>query len=373
MNRSQAVMERYSAGAAAKQESLCCPVDYDAGLLALLPPEIVARDYGCGDPSRLVQAGDAVLDLGSGSGKVCYLAAQRAGAKGRVTGVDMNPDMLALARKYQREMAEKLGGDRVRFLRARIQDLATDLDAVEARLSRNPVSDADSLAAFEQWRARQRAEAPMIPDASIDLVISNCVLNLVEEEDRHQLLAEVFRVLKPGGRVAISDIVADESVPEALKDDPDLWSGCIAGAFQEQAFLEAFARAGFVAIAIDQWADAPWRTVAGIEFRPVTVTARKGEGRACLDCGHAVIYRGPYHSVTDDEDHVYFRGERMAVCERTFRLLTEGPYREHFIGIAPNGTREPTPWCAPSGTRRAAAHTKGAVHAAPREGNSACC
>ncbi len=99
-----AVLERYSRGAQEKQGALCCPVDYDTSLLKLLPQEIIEKDYGCGDPSRYVREGDVVLDLGSGSGKNCYMAAQLTGDKGKIIGVDMNDDMLALATKYQTEM-----------------------------------------------------------------------------------------------------------------------------------------------------------------------------------------------------------------------------------------------------------------------------
>jgi hypothetical protein len=88
----------------------------------------------------------------------------------------------------------------------------------------------------------------------------------------------------------------------------------------------------------------------------------KGADTECLDYGHAVIYRGPYATITDDEGHVYLRGERMAVCERTYKLLTEGPYQDDFIGIAPAVQREPVNWCAPAGALRPAAETKGAVH-----------
>ena len=194
-------------------------------------------------------------------------------------------------------------------------------------------------------------------------MISNCVLNLVADVDKAQLIREIFRVLKPGGRVAISDIVSDESIPQHLKNNSELWSGCISGAFQEQEFINSFAEAGFLAVQYDKWDATPWQEVEGIEFRSVTLTAVKGAGTECLDYGHAVIYRGPYASVTDDEGHAYTRGERMAVCERTYRLLTEGPYREHFIGITPRVLREPVTWCAPAGTKRPAAETKGGVHA----------
>ncbi len=359
----QAVLDRYSQGARATQPSLCCPVNYDSALLKLLPQEILDKDYGCGDPSRHVRAGDTVLDLGSGGGKICYMAAQLVGPRGRVIGVDMNDDMLALARQYQAEMAEKLGGDRVRFVKGYIQDLALDLEAQGRWLADHPVRAHGDLAAFEAWRERQRRQRPLIADASVDLVISNCVLNLVDDAHKRQLVGEIFRVLKPGGRVAVSDIVSDEPVPAGLKADPALWSGCISGAFQEQEFLQAFADAGFLAVAYDQWDAAPWRVVEGIEFRSVILTAVKGAGTPCLDYGHAVIYRGPYAQVRDDEGHVFPRGERMAVCERTYRFLAEGPYRNDFIGIPPTAIREPAPWCAPPGTRRPAAETKGAVHA----------
>ncbi len=373
MDVNKSVLERYSAGARAREAELCCPVDYDPRLLEILPREIVERDYGCGDPSRYVREGDVVLDLGSGGGKIAYMAAQLVGPEGRVIGVDMNDDMLALARKYQGEMAEKLGGDRVRFLKGRIQDLALDLAAADRYLAEHPIRDSRDLIAFQDWQARQRREAPLIPDASVDLVISNCVLNLVADEDKAALVREIHRVLKPGGRVAISDIVSDEPVPEALKADPELWSGCISGAFQEQEFLQAFVDAGFLAVAYDKWEAEPWRVVEGIEFRAVTLTAVKGEDTPCLDVGQAVIYKGPFAEVRDDEGHVFPRGERMAVCERTFRLLTEGPYAGHFIGITPSDPGEPVPWCAPAGTRRPASETKGGRHSGACTPGGGCC
>ncbi|MEJ2760600.1 MAG: methyltransferase domain-containing protein [Gammaproteobacteria bacterium] len=372
MNVESAVTRRYAEGAQRRQESLCCPVDYDASLLQLLPQEIVEKDYGCGDPSAYVREGDVVLDLGSGGGKICYMAAQLVGEAGRVIGVDMTDAMLALARKYQADMAQKLGGDRVRFLKGYIQDLALDVEAMEAWLAQHPVSDAASLAALEQWRQEQRRHRPLIPDASVDLVISNCVLNLVGDGHKRQLVEEIHRVTRAGGRVAISDIVSDEVVPERLKDDEALWSGCIAGAFQEQEMIDAFLDAGFQAVAYDKWSAEPWQVVDGIEFRAVTLTAVKPQGRECLDRGHAVIYRGPYSFIRDDDGHEFPRGERMAVCERTFRFLTQGPYREDFIGITPAVEREAVAWCAPPGTRRAAADTKGGEHSGGGAGGGCC-
>lgn len=366
------VHERYSKGALERQEALCCPVNYDRELLKLLPQEIIDKDYGCGDPSRYVREGDIVLDLGSGAGKICYMAAQLVGPEGLVMGIDMNDDMLALARKYQPDMAVKLGGNRVRFHKGYIQDLALHVEDMERYLAEQPVTDAASLAALKSWQSRQRKSRPMIADASVDLVISNCVLNLVGDDEKAQLVREIFRVLKPGGRVAISDILADEPVPKHLKDDPTLWSGCISGAFEERAFVLAFEQAGFSAVCLDKWEAEPWQVVEGIEFRAVTLVAFKGYGRECIDRGHAVIYRGPYVEVRDEEGHIFPRGERIAVCERTFRTLTEGPCRSHFIGIEPKVLAEPVSWCAPPNTRRPPQETKGGRQIAEC-GEEKCC
>lgn len=367
------VLERYSAGAHSVQTELCCPVDYDRALLALLPQEIIAKDYGCGDPSRYVKAGDVVLDLGSGSGKICYLAAQLVGDGGKVIGVDMNDDMLALARKYQGEMAEKLGEDRVEFVKGQIQDLALDWAAVNAYLAEHPVKNAEDMLALRAWQEQQRATAPLIKDNSVDLVVSNCVLNLVHDSDKEQLIREIFRVVKPGGRVAISDIVSDETVPGHLKQDPHLWSGCISGALQEHEFLEAFIKAGFIAVSYDKWENQAWQVVEGIEFRAVTITAIKPAGNTCTDKGHAVIYRGPYSEVYDDEGHVYYRGQRMAVCERNYQLLTGDAYGDDFIGIAPAQEQAGKPWDCATGTLRAVAETKGGVHEDKCNPGGGCC
>ncbi len=362
MNTNASVLARYADAAKEREAALCCPVEYDAELLTLLPNEILERDYGCGDPTVYVRSDDVVLDLGSGSGKHCYMAAQRVGTEGLVIGIDMNDDMLALARKYQPEMAQKLGGDHMRFVKGQIHDLALDVEAMEHYLEQHPVRTVDDLAAFESWQAENRTWRPLIADNSVDLVISNCVLNLVPDDHKSTLAREIYRVLKPGGRLAIADIVSDEPVPPHLKRDPLLWSGCLSGAFQEQEFLRSFVEAGFIAAKIEKWKAGPWQVIEGIEFRSITLTAVKGDGQECLDYGHAVIYRGPYAEVRDEEGHIYPRSERIAVCARSYRLLTEGPYRDDFIGIAPAVLGEPTPWCAPPGTRRDPATTKGTRH-----------
>lgn len=357
-----AVRERYEGAAREPEAALCCPVSYDPKYLEVIPREILEKDYGCGDPTRYVRAGDTVLDLGSGGGKICYIAAQIVGAKGRVIGVDFNPEMLALARKYQGEVAGTLGYDNVTFFRARIQDLALPLDEADSFLKANPIRSSDDLRRFEEFEARFRKAAPLIPDESVDVILSNCVLNLVREADREQLFGEMFRVLKRGGRVAISDIVSDEPVPEQMKQDPKLWSGCIAGAFTEAGFLAAFERAGFHGITLDKYDQKPWKTIRGIEFRSVTVTAHKGKQGPCFERNQAVIYKGPWRKVEDDDGHTLVRGQRIAVCDKTYRILTAEPYAKETVPVPPLREVPPEkakPFACGRTSLRAPAETKG--------------
>ncbi|HZE89677.1 MAG TPA: methyltransferase domain-containing protein [Verrucomicrobiae bacterium] len=372
----RAVRERYSKGAAEAEPALCCPIDYDPRYLAAIPSEVLERDYGCGDPSRYVREGDAVLDLGSGGGKIAFIAAQIAGPSGRVVGVDMNDEMLALARRSAPRVAAAIGYDVAGFRRGRIQDLALDLDLMDAWLRENPVRGAADLASLDDAAARLRRESPMIPDASIDVVVSNCVLNLVREDDKPKLLREIFRVLRPGGRLAISDIVSDEVVPDDLKADAELWSGCVSGAFQESELLRGLERAGFYGVAIDRWEGAPFRTVRGIEFRAVTVTARKGKEGPCLEANQAVIYRGPWKQVEDDDHHVLRRGERAAVCAKTYQILTSEPYVSEIIAVPPHaeipeGERKGFD-CARTAPRQPR-ETKGLDYDATTDAGAACC
>ena len=331
----RAVRARYGAAAQEREESLCCPIDYDPRYLQAIPDEVIERDYGCGDPSRYVRPGDTVLDLGSGGGKICFIASQIAGPEGRVLGVDVNDEMLELARRSAPQVAEHTGLRNVEFLRGRIQDLALPLDALDAWLASHPVKHSADLEALEAETERLRRERPLVADESVDLVVSNCVLNLVRPEDKSQLIREIFRVLRRGGRIAISDIVSDEVVPQALRDDPELWSGCVSGAFHEQELLRELEQAGFHGISIDVWSEEPFRVAEGIVFRSVTVTAHKGKQGPCFEANQAVIYKGPWKQVEDDDGHVLRRGERAAVCAKTFGLLTRAPYAEQIVAVPP--------------------------------------
>jgi arsenite methyltransferase len=227
-----AVLQRYGSAAQEVETCLCLPVSYARELLKVLPEEILEKDYGCGDPSRHVRAGETVLDLGSGSGKACYIIAQIVGAQGKVIGVDFNPPMLELARKHQKAIGDKLGYHNVEFRRGKVQDLSTDLEMLDRYLQEHPVRSVADLARLEAYEAQIRLQRPLIADESVDVIVSNCVLNLVRSEDKKVLFGEMYRVLRRGGRIVISDIVSDEPVPEHLAQDRDLWSACVSGAFQ---------------------------------------------------------------------------------------------------------------------------------------------
>lgn len=334
----RAVRERYSEGARARQADLCCPSPQDpaqAGRFEHVPSEVIEKDYGCGDPSRFIREGDTVVDLGSGAGRICYIAAGIVGSKGQVIGVDMNDDMLAVARRHQEDVASRLGYRNVAFRKGRIQDLQLDYGLVEEELERRPLGAVADLARFEAFCRRARQRTPLIESDSVDLVVSNCVLNLVPDADKPTLFREIYRVLRRGGRVAISDIVCDDEPTAKMKADPELWSGCLSGAYREDRFLMAFEEAGFHAVTLEERSEAPWRVVGGMEFRPVTVTARKGKEGPCLERRQAVIYRGPWAEVLDDDGHRLRRGERTAVCDKTFKILTGEPYDGQVIGISP--------------------------------------
>ncbi len=376
-----AVYARYAGAAQQLEPTLCCPVEYSRDLLKVIPADVLERDYGCGDPTPYVRPGETVLDLGSGGGKLCFIAAQIVGSSGQIIGVDCNASMMEMAKRAAPVVAERLGFANVQFRFGLIQDLRLDLEKLEGELAREPVRGVQGYLKLRNIEESLRREHPLVPNESVDCVLSNCVLNLVRNRDRHQLFSEIFRVLKRGGRAAISDIVADERVPAHLQNDPNLWSGCISGAFREDELLEAFEQAGFHGMQVVKRELEPWRTVEGIEFRAVTVVAYKGKEGPCLDHNQAIIYRGPFKKVEDDDGHLYYRGERMADCDKTFKLLQQEPYAGQFIPVPPsvpvNETDPPLFDCRRN-TRRLPEETKkGGIQQATMEnaecGGEACC
>jgi arsenite methyltransferase len=214
------VREKYGQAAlrvVAGQTSSCCggscgtgsvdPITsdlYEAAQVSGLPAEAVLASLGCGNPTALAELteGQVVLDLGSGGGIDVLLSARRVGLTGKAYGLDMTDEMLALARRNQ----ATAGVTNVEFLKGDIEHIP-------------------------------------LPDASVDVIISNCVINLAA--DKRKVFAEAFRVLKPGGRFAVSDVVVRGEVPEAVRRSMELWVGCVAGALEEQDFLAWLREAGF--------------------------------------------------------------------------------------------------------------------------------
>ena len=242
--------DRYSPAATKVEPALCCPVDYDAKWLKAIPQEVIDCDYGCGDPSKYVRGGETVLDLGSGAGKICFIASQVVGESGKVIGVDMNKSMLEVANRFAPVVAEKIGFSNVEFHKGNIVNMQGIVD-----------------------------------DNTIDVVVSNCVLNLVSNHEKSDLFKELYRVTAPGGRAVISDIVADVDVPKEMQEDEHLWSGCISGAMKDDGFVQAFADAGFEEITVVKHEAEPWQTVNGIAFRSMTVVACKVDADGNIDSG----------------------------------------------------------------------------------------
>jgi SAM-dependent methyltransferase len=200
-------------GASAATDGCCDPITanlYDASQIGVLPEEAVLASLGCGNPTALAElrAGETVLDLGSGGGIDVLLSARRVGPTGKAYGLDMTDEMLALARNNQR----KAGVENVEFLKGEIERIP-------------------------------------LPDHSVDVIISNCVINL--SADKGQVLREAFRVLKPGGRVAVSDVVTRGHVPAVVRESMLLWVGCIAGALQDTDYRAKLAGAGFTGVEIE--------------------------------------------------------------------------------------------------------------------------
>jgi ubiquinone/menaquinone biosynthesis C-methylase UbiE len=279
---------RYAEAAQTPQAALCCPAPgYNLDFLNVIPQEVIEKDYGCGDPSPYLREGETVLDLGSGTGKICFIAAQIVGPRGRVIGIDMTDDMLEVARRNAPIVAARLGYANVEFRKGRIQDLALDLERFETALKQRPVVSTVEFFQAEELARALRQEQPLVATASVDVVVSNCVLNLVETGAKCQLFAEIYRVLKPDGRAVISDIVANAEVPDEMQRDAELWTGCISGAMREDLFVRAFEDAGFGDVRVLKRDSEPWRTVGGIQFRSLTVEANKGALRseAAAGCG----------------------------------------------------------------------------------------
>ncbi|MGE3164962.1 MAG: methyltransferase domain-containing protein [Planctomycetota bacterium] len=317
---------RYGAAAKAPEACLCTPVDYEASL-DHIPERILAVDFGCGDPTRYAREGETVIDLGSGSGKHVFMMARKVGPKGHVIGIDKTPNMLTLARGAITEVAQKLGSaaPRMEFRRGLIENLRWDLDRLESLTATQPLDGYEALDRV----ALELDRHPLVASDSVDLVVSNCVLNLVADHRKKGLFHEIYRVLRQGGRAVISDIVAEVDVPQTMKEDDHLWTGCVSGALRRDRFLDAFIDAGFYGVR--ELSSFFWLEEGGIRFHSVTVEAFKGKEGACWETYRQAYYPGPFAAVHDDDGHVYPRGVAIPVCEKTARILGREPYAGQFL------------------------------------------
>jgi SAM-dependent methyltransferase len=304
----QKVSERY-ARAAATGEQMCCPTGYNLDdLRSFIPDEVLKISYGCGTPAGLdtVRTGETVLDIGSGGGIDCFEAVRRVGPRGRVIGLDMTDQMLEIARRNAPIVTSKLGHA---------------ICNVEFR--------------------KGVAEAMPVDDASIDLIISNCVINLAP--DKRNVFREMYRVLKAGGRFTISDIVADQTVPQYLVHDTEKWGNCLSGALPLSEYLGGMAEAGF--LGIHQMKFIPWQVIDGIHFLSVTLTGYKLPAVFEPNGVRYATLLGPFSRVVDELGMAYQRGIPQPVPARTVGLLKSSPLAAHFLLTA-----DPQP-LAPSGPR----------------------
>ena len=276
-------------------------------LLEDVHPEVKDRFYGCGSPLPPALEGMTVLDLGCGSGRDVYLLSRLVGAAGRVIGVDMTAEQLAVARRHRDWHAERYGyaTSNVKFVEGYIEDLA----------------------------------ACGIDDASVDVVVSNCVLNLSPEKER--VFAEILRVLKPGGELYFSDVFADRRIPQALRRDPLLLGECLGGALYTEDFRRLMQGLGCPDVRsvtqspiplLDPDIDAK---IGMVNFRSITMRAfRLALEDRCEDFGQVATYRGSVpgapHALVLDDHHRFETGKPLRVCGNTFDMLAQSRYARHF-------------------------------------------
>ena len=291
------VREYYSKAAVATQESLCCPVNYDPGDLSHIPSEVMDISYGCGSPVNRanIAPGESMVDLGSGGGIDCFIAAKIVGAQGKVIGVDMTENMLANARKNAEEVSKNLGYSNVEFKHGFLESIPVD-------------------------------------DQSADVVTSNCVINL--STDKEEVFREIHRVLKPGGRFVIADIISDKPVPQDMRNNRDLWGECVSGALTLDEFIGYSKQSDFHGFTLQK--DYLWKIVEGIKFYSYILTAYKPipVEQSCCPGKVQAIYAGPLHAVTFNNMQ-FPMGVPIEVDEDFASLLDAPPYREMFNIIDP--------------------------------------
>ena len=295
----------YSKAAVSVQESLCCPTQYDSKDLSHIPKEVLEISYGCGSPvgRANLREGEVMLDLGSGGGIDCFIAARHVGKTGRVYGIDMTEEMLGIARKNATLVAENLGYNNIEFRQGYLESIPID-------------------------------------DSSVDLVTSNCVINLSTDKD--EVFGDIHRILKPGGRFMISDIISDKEVPEAMQNNKELWGECVSGALTLNKFLSYAKKNRFQGLRVQK--DYLWKEVEGSKFYSYTIEGCKhvpSENKSFCSSLLAT-YAGPFESVTF-QGTVYPVGIAVEINEDTAQLLASHSYTGQIIITNPTTEKPAEP------------------------------
>ncbi len=296
MDKTDAIRETvrnfYSRAAESPEENLCCPGGYPAEDTSHIPRAVIDRFYGCGSPVGLagITPGETVIDLGSGAGIDCFIAAKKTGPEGKIIGIDMTDEMLVVANECRGAVSKNLGYGNVEFRKGFLEDIP-----VETK--------------------------------SADLITSNCVINL--SPNKRKVFAEMWRALKDHGRIVVSDIVSDRETPGRLKNDERLLGECIAGSLTENQFLSYLEQAGFYGLEVLD--KVYWKTIENIDFYSVTVRGYKFQKTTgCVYLGQHAVYKGPFKVIIDEEGHVFPRNQAVEVCTDTAMKLSRPPYSGMF-------------------------------------------
>ncbi len=282
----------YSNAALSAQESLCCPADYNPDDLSHIPSEVREISYGCGSPVNRagIRQGETFVDLGSGGGIDCFIAAKYVGKNGKVFGIDMTDEMLAVARKNAIPVAENLGYNNIEFKQGFLETIPME-------------------------------------DESADIVTSNCVINL--SLNKSAVFKEIHRILKPGGRFVIADIISEGDVPDEMRNNRELWGECISGALTLNEFIASAKASEFHGLKVKK--DYLWKVVEGIPFASYILEGYKlpnvDDASGCKSL--TAIYSGPFESTTWNGLH-FKAGEAVEIDEKTAMILRIPPFAEHF-------------------------------------------
>ena len=275
----------------------CCTLDYKANQIDHVTQEVLDKRYGCESPIPEVLEGRTLLDLGSGAGPDCFIAAKYVGETGKVIGVDMTPAQLEIANRNIEPIMKKLGFSKpnVEFLEGHIEDIPVD-------------------------------------DASVDVVISNCVINLSYEKEK--IFQEIWRILKPGGSFFFSDIVADRRIPDTFDKDPRLHSECYTGAAYTGDLWRIMKGAGFNDVRIVSQRKIE-EVIDEVHFESLIIRGFKiALEDSCEDYGQEAVYKGTIEDNPEkfklDRNHVFNTGESVKVCKNTADIIRQSRFSPHF-------------------------------------------